>query len=140
MFNPHLQDVENPSLSCAAFAVHDRPAVNLYISSVEKCVEVIGLKAGEKIYDAKTRGKYEVGSCASSAIEDGRCPIESYERAVRLGHNTHFLVQLATVLSAHDMPRETYISLDIDATYYYEGRLFKIERTTNRNLKFVEIK
>lgn len=144
MFNPHLKDVHNPSLSSAAYSVYDRPARMTYIGlDANNCgihKEVVPLVAGDVLYDATNHGRYHVNSCASYALADGKCPIDAYNRAVKNGHSTHFLIQEATVISNRREPAKKVIALDIDAVYYFEGRLFNIVRTFNRNLGFVEIK
>lgn len=98
----------------------------------------VNLKAGDVVTLDTARPSFMVSSVFSSAIEDNRSPIETYELAVKHGHPIYFLVGLPTVISAHDMPKGRRVKVDNDTLYRFQGKIFNIVGTGSNNLHFVE--
>jgi hypothetical protein len=93
------------------------------------------------------KGLYDFGedfifnSCASYALEYNDCPIASYNRAVNLGHATHWANATAACISS-DGPKyvDPEITLNIGDVVYFEGRHFEIEPANNNNVHLKEVK
>jgi hypothetical protein len=83
---------------------------------------------------------YSISSVVSYAMKNGDCPIESVERAQRLGHELHWLNGIGAMLTAHQRAKETYIAIERGALIQFEGRIFEVIAQPNDNLglKFVK--
>ena len=96
--------------------------------------DAINLKAGDSLYELKRGTKHMIGSVASSALEDGKCPFEARERAEKHGHDLYFIFGLGSCLTAHDQPKETFIGVTIGDKVNFEGKQFTIVEQWNRNI------
>jgi hypothetical protein len=77
---------------------------------------------------------YTAGSVFSYALERGECPLEAYEKARVLGHETHWISQRHTVLSSHVEPREA-VNVWHGAVVKFQGKFFWIDPAPNDNLR-----
>jgi len=77
---------------------------------------------------------FTFGSVVSSVLRHNEDPIEAYERAISLGHETHWLNQNATVLVSHKVPRKTLVGLQLGDTVRFQGRDFVLTPAPNGNI------
>lgn len=96
----------------------------------------VNVSAGDKLH--LDYSLFEVGSVVSYALENNRDPIEAYNRAIDLDHNTHWILGLGASLSNTKRDRYKVLDVDFEAVYYFEGHAFTIEKRPNNNLAFVE--
>ena len=99
----------------------------------------INITAGDTLHD--NHGIHQVGSVVSSALENNNDPMVDVKRAEGFGHDLHFIFAKASILTSHRLlpsERKTHLAVDFDAVYRFEGNLFTIQRTANRNLGFVK--
>lgn len=89
--------------------------------------------------------EFRIGSLRSYAIANGECPDEAEARAERCGgaaagHVPVWISGCAVTLVSRDYERtrETFIAVAIGDTVAFEGKVYRIEKTWNRNLKLVE--
>lgn len=82
---------------------------------------------------------YMFGSCASYALQYDDCPIRSYEGAKRRGHKTHWLNPMPAVLSNTPDPKSQRVGLSWGDEIVFEGRLFRIDKASNKNADLIEI-
>lgn len=68
----------------------------------------------------------KMGSVVSYALNNGDCPIEAYERAIQNGHDTHYVMNLGSCLSASEQAKETRIYVEEGQKIRFEGRLFEV--------------
>jgi len=78
--------------------------------------------------------RFTFGSVVSSVLRYNEDPIEAYERAISLGHETHWLNRNATVLVSHKVPQETLVGLQLGDTVHFEGRDFILTPAANGNI------
>ncbi len=123
------RDTLNEANSCAAYDAFDR-AVNTWGDNKD----CINLTAGDQIVVDGQLGTYTVGSVIACALEDNKDPIAAFERAVGFGHQTIWINQNCTVLTAHDRAKEKMIVVTIGMLVFIEGKRFKITREANNNL------
>jgi len=99
----------------------------------------INLKAEDELYNLDTRGKHMISSCVSSALKDGDDPLACHQRAIDLGHETHFIIALASCLTSHKQAKKTYIGVKAGQHVFFEGKHFEIITTGNQNLGLKEV-
>ena len=99
----------------------------------------VNLVAGDALVPASHLGNYRVNSVASYAIARGDCPIAAYERAVKNGQDTHYIMALGSGLDNRGAPenKPEYLEIDFDAVYRFEGRLFKIAPVDDIHFAFI---
>ena len=98
-------------------------------------IDVIEITHGEQvIFNDRI---YTVGTVFSSYIADNECPLAGYQRALDLGHDTVWLNANCVTISASKQVKKTCLSVDLETVYHLEGHTYKIEKTSNDNLKFV---
>jgi hypothetical protein len=78
--------------------------------------------------------KFYFGSCASYALENQECPIAAYERALKLGHPTHWLNTSSVVLTSHKEAQKVLYGLVIGDIVRFEGRDFTLVAVDNENI------
>lgn len=124
--------------------VRDWPALKVYsrkTRSSDTHGEYISIDAEDTLWSGHTGGRagktYYASSVMSSALRDGDCPIESYERAVRLGHNLHWIGQHATVVSRGPQATREAVAVGPGQVVRFEGRFFRIASAWNDNLDLV---
>lgn len=119
--------------TCPAFDVVEGPKEP---HTVERLVM---LNDGDKLFDLDTKDTYAIGSVISYALRNGEDPIKNLERAKERGHALHFVYGLAVSISNMQQARKTYIGVKVGERIRFEGRVFEIGRTFNRNLKLTEV-
>lgn len=82
---------------------------------------------------------FTFGSCASYALESQECPIAAYERALKLGHPTHWLNQNGTMISDHKESQKVLYGLQLGDTVHFEGRDFILTPASNGNISLKEV-
>jgi len=75
-----------------------------------------------------------MGSVASYALRYNQCPIEAVDRAKRYENDLYWAIELATVISDPPTKLEECIALEIGDRIYFEGHIFKLNRTRNGNV------
>lgn len=103
--------------------------------------EYISIDAEDTLWSGHTGGRagktYYAASVISSSLRDGDCPIEAYERAVKLGHKKHWIGQHATVVSRGPKATREAVAVEPGQVVRFEGRFFKIVEAPNDNLDFL---
>lgn len=98
------------------------------------------LEAGDQLALDSGRVKhghhYQIGSVISSSLKDDRDPLEAVERAIKNGHEMHFIFGLGTTLTSHMQNKKTYIEINLGDIVRFEGKYFTIEKAPNNNLRF----
>jgi hypothetical protein len=82
--------------------------------------------------------EYSANSCVSYALQDNRDPIACYNRAVELGHETHWVNQCASVLSATRSPQKTLVLIHDGMVVLFEGIFFTV-KIHGEHVKLVKI-
>ena len=125
--------------------VRDWPALKVYSRKArvsDTHGEYISIDAEDTLWSGHTGGRagktYYAASVMSCALRDGDCPIESYERAVRLGHQIHWIGQHATVVSREPKATREAVEVCPGQVVRFEGRFFKLAPTWNDNLDLIE--
>ena len=85
-------------------------------------------------------GSFIFASAVSYALNNNKDPIASYDREKRLGFPTHWLTHLPTTISSAKQPVVTELAINLEDTYRFEGKIFRIVKTPNRNLNLIEVK
>lgn len=98
--------------------------------------DYVELKSGDRL--DKNMKHYMIDSVISSTIDDNRDPMVAYERAVRLGHDLHFIFPLGTSITSHRREKETYIKVWVGMKIKFEGKFFTIVARNNDNLGLEE--
>ena len=126
--------------SCNAYDVVERESFNEFNVATRKNVQVINLVDSETlVMQDYSHGIFRIGSVVSYSLESNRCPIEAVERAVKNGHNLHWISAQATWISSSKQERVTHISVNTNDIYKFQGKYFKIAHDSNKNLKLVEV-
>lgn len=94
--------------------------------------DVLGLKHERGYYN-----KFKPGSAVSYALQYNECPIASYQDCIARGHETHWIIACASVITSHARPQETLIEVEIGMRVRFEGLIATIEKDGHSNLKFV---
>lgn len=84
--------------------------------------------------DLPVSGTYMPGSAASYALEYNDCPIAAYSDCVAKGHETHWINACASVISSSPAAQKDVIGVKPGDRVLFEGRIFEIIATPNRNL------
>lgn len=113
--------------------IADYPAYNV-VSRKPDSHGHINIVANEQLIEPKHLSRYTVGSTVSYALENNRCPIESYNQKIEQGQPVYWINQNCTVLSDSSQEKRTYLEVDFEAVYMLEGKLFIITETANNNL------
>lgn len=116
--------------------------ITIFTANRGRVEEAVVLRAGEIVVLPKHLTRYEIGSVASSAIQDNDCPIEAIGRAKEFGHELVYFVQQAACLTdtnpaAEDRPR--VIQVEIGMKIMFQGHFYEIQSAPNDNLKLVEV-
>ncbi len=83
---------------------------------------------------------YRFGSAIGYAIQNGNDPLKAYERAVKLGHDTHYAFPLATVIhSGPKDPQKTRIALKHGDVILFQDKLFTLTKVPNNNVNLVPV-
>lgn len=77
---------------------------------------------------------YSPGSVVRYAQQYDECPIIAVERAVKNGHDLHWINHLPTSITDTKRHLETYICVAVGQTVRFEGRHFLITLEGNKNL------
>ena len=124
--------------------VRDWPALKVYSRKTrvsDTHGEYISIDAEDTLWSGHTGGRagttYYASSVMSSALRDGDCPIEAYERAVKLGHKKHWIGQHATMLTSEPRATCEAVAVEPGQVVRFEGRFFKIVEAPNDNLDFL---
>ena len=124
--------------------VRDWPALKVYSRKSrfsDTHGEYISIDAEDTLWSGHTGGKagttYYAASVMSSALRDGDCPIEAYERAVRLGHKLHWVGQHATMLTSEPRATREAVAVEPGQVVRFEGRFFKLAPTWNDNFDLI---
>lgn len=125
--------------------VADCPAYDVFRREVDPRVgainittaDTLGIKVGSG--DRTFYRRYSPGSAASYALQYNECPIAAYQRAVELGHKTHWLNQDSTVICDSKRGREVVIEIELGMKVCFEGRVFEIRSTFNNNLDLIAV-
>jgi len=124
--------------------VRDWPALKVYSRKTRTSDvhgEYIEIDAEDTLWSGHTGGRagrtYYAGSVISSALRDGDCPIEAYERAVEMGHKRHWIGQHATVISSGPQATREAVAVEPGQVIRFEGRFFKLAPTWNDNLNLI---
>lgn len=117
-------------------------ATMIFTANRGRVEEAVVLSAGEIVVLPNHLTRYEIGSVASSAIQDNSCPMEAIARAKEFGHKLVYFVQQAACLSNHktrpeDRPR--VIQVEIGMKIMFQGHFYEIQSAPNDNLKLVEV-
>lgn len=123
-------------------AVATFPAYVVFEREAEPRTGFVNITAADTLGLDSGRGyfrRYSPGSCASYALEYNECPIAAYERAVKLGHPTHWINACSTVLSDSPRAQEQLVRVTLGMRVLFEGRKFTIEAAPNNNLRFAPI-
>ena len=82
--------------------------------------------------------EYSANSCVSYALENNENPIASHERAIRLGHETHWVNQCAVCISNSPTPQKTLTLIHDGMVVKFEGVYFTV-RIHGEHVKLVKI-
>lgn len=94
----------------------------------------IPLVYGDVLYNDKST--YEVGSVVGYMLETGHDPIAAVDRARERKHKLHWINARAASITSYRRAQERVVQVDFDATYKFEGRIFRIRKAPNKNLEF----
>ena len=136
--------------TCPAYDVIAAPN-KIDICEMEIAIDMF--KAGDTIaiaFESRNHGTlrrmYKFGSVVSYAAEYNECPIQSVEDTKRnmiespyAGHKLHWLNQQSVMITSEKRARRTYFNADFGDVVFFEGRNFRITKTSNNNADLVEV-
>lgn len=98
--------------------------------------KVVNLKAGDFIQiGLKAQPRFSMGSCASYALENGGCPIESIKHAKEMSHEIHWISSQGSILTSHQQEKVQIIVLEDGELIRFEGHYFTVHPDHNCNMK-----
>lgn len=101
-------------------------------------VMAIEIKYGELMY-CDNYGSFSPFDLYSLAVSENRCPVAAVERANKFGHEVYTMLNHGACISNRVEAKKNAVAIDLDATYYYCGKLFKIVKQPNSNYGLEEI-
>jgi hypothetical protein len=121
----------------SVFTIVERESFEKFNKNSRKNTKMVNLTDSEMLIIEGSNMKYKISSVVSYALKNNQCPIDAYERAIMLGHKTHWINAIPTVLSSTTQPKRKYIKVNFDMIYNFEGKYFRIAEDFNNNLKLV---
>lgn len=100
----------------------------------------INLTNRDGLISSNHLSRYTVSSAVSYALEYNDCPIEAYTRCIELGHKTHWINANATSITSEKQEKKTFLEVDFNALYRFEGQIFTIVKAPNNNLNLQAVK
>ena len=82
---------------------------------------------------------YTLGSVIGYALKNGNCPIEALDRARDKGHKLHWANANSVVITNQAQPKEQHVAVEIGDLIRFQGRVFELVRTPNRNVGLKEV-
>mgnify|MGYP003642069306 FL=1 len=119
------------------FTVFERESFQKFNKNSRNYTNVVNLTDSEMLITEGSNMKYKISSVVSYALKNNQCPIDAHERARILGHKTHWINIIPTVLSSTAQPPRRYIKVNFDMIYNFEGKYFRIAEDFNNNLKLI---
>lgn len=121
-----------------AIAIWARKPTNVALFAGVEEVMAIEIKYEELMY-CENYGAFNPFDLYSYSVANNKCPVKEVERANRLGHRVYMMISHGTCISNTPEAKKHAVAIDLDAIYYYCGKLFKITKLPNRNYGLVEI-
>lgn len=102
---------------------------------------VINLTTQESFTFEDTHSSWYVHSVVSAALDNNECPIAEYERAIKLGHPTHWASGNIVAISSSQSnePPPVVIQLKRTDIIRFEGKQFILKKAMNDNIDLVLI-
>lgn len=100
--------------------------------------EILGLPFVTKRHGIQYQW-FQFGSAVSYALQNGDCPIKSYQQAQERGHKTHWLNSTGTTLTAEPQEKQIRLALNFGEEVIFEGRVFRLDPAANNNADLFEI-
>ncbi len=122
--------------------IADFPAYTIFRARVNTITGYVEAHHGDE-FQLRIRDqfmKFLFGSVVGYACDHAECPFTAYNKAIDLGHETHWVTKMSISITNDKQEKKQYTGLSMGQVVLFEGKKFKLTETHNDNIELVEVK